>query len=606
MSHTLMRLLSLTEVWVGALGLAAFLTLFWVLRGAPPGQAVAPEEDEDAPRGGYRDRVVAAVCVGMMLILAGGYLAATRGILWSMPAFALGFGTVLTLVAVNQRYRHGSPSLRRTVDLSTAALNAALFAGVLVVVNVIAFRYGGRALDLTREGSYSLSSQTVRQLEALSRPVTFTTFFGRSRLAAQQLDRVRQLLELYKAANPAMVRLEHVDPDLDLARYEALLQRAPEVKVTQGGGVVIEYGEEKTAERAVVRNADLFDIPRAPRFDPSVDRFESTFKGEDAITNALIRLHESKRPRVVFTTGHGEPSVEVIEGDRAGLGIWKSRLTATGVSVATVQLLTEEIPEDTSLVVIVGPKTPFRPEEAARLKAYSDRGKPLLLLIGETASSGLEALLRGLDVEVGKGLIIEPTNNYRGRVDSLLVGVTGQRHPILESLNGQVLFFYHAAPLKVLTGSQPNAPGSPVVATPLLRSSPQSWVETDLTASRVQRDPNDEAGPVPIGVAVNDRPRPGETELGTPRLVVLSSRNMADNPFLSDSTFAPANLDLLMNSVSWLRQTPENLGISPKTHVSLTLTAEPVVRARLILVPTVMAVLLIVTLGVATYLARRA
>jgi len=49
MSQALLRFLSLGEVWVGVLGLAAFLALFWVLRGAPVGQAVRPEEDEEAP-----------------------------------------------------------------------------------------------------------------------------------------------------------------------------------------------------------------------------------------------------------------------------------------------------------------------------------------------------------------------------------------------------------------------------------------------------------------------------------------------------------------------------------------------------------------------------
>src|SRR5262245_52887970 len=239
MSQALLHFLSSGAFWVGGLGLAAFLSLFWVLRGAPLGQAVVSEEDEEAPRGGYRDRVVAAVCLGLLLILAGGYLAVTRGVAWSVPAFALGFGTVLTLVLINRKYRHGSPTLRRTLDVSSAALNAALVAGVLVVGNVIAFRYGGRALDMTREHAYSLSPQSVNLLRTLKRPVTFVTFFGRSAGAVQHYERVRDLLDLYKAVNPEMVRIESVDPYRDLARYEELVKRVPEVgvDVSQGGGV---------------------------------------------------------------------------------------------------------------------------------------------------------------------------------------------------------------------------------------------------------------------------------------------------------------------------------------------------------------------------------
>ena len=602
MSEALLKFLSLTEVWVGALGLAAFLALFWVLRGAPVGQAVYAEEDEDAPRGGYRDRVVAAVSVGLLLIGAGAYLALTRGVAWSLPAFVLGFGTVFGLVLINQRYRHGSPTLRRTVDVSTAALNASLFAGILIVVNVIAFRYGGRALDMTRERAYSLSSLTLNQLATLKRPVTFTTFYGRSGVAVQQRDRVVQLLELYKAANPRQVRLESVDPFRDLPRYEALVKKVPAVDVTQGGGVVVEYGEGESAETEVVRNTDLFELPRAARFDPDAEKFESAFKGEDAVTTALIRLRESKKSKVVFTTGHGEPSVDDMETGRSGLGLWKSRLTATGSEVVTVNLLTEDVPDGTTLLVVAGPKNPFKAEEAARLKAFADRKGPILLLISDVESTGLEEFLKGFQLELGRGFIVEPRMNYKGNPAAVLVPVVNPRHPILEPLNNEVLLFHRAAPLKILNTGAPSQNTVATLPLALLKTSPQSWAEPDLKTVRGQKDPSDEAGPLNVGIAVADRPPPGEPRLGTPRLVVFSGRYLADNAVIQ---FAPANLDLVMNAVNWLRGKAELQGIGPKTHVALTLTADPVVRARLVLVPTVMAVLMIVTFGVATYLARR-
>ncbi len=163
----------------------------WALRGAPIGQAAADEDEaEDAPGAGYRDRVVAAIVGGLLLVLAGAYLALTGRLAWSLPAFALGFGIVLTLIAVNRRYRHGSPSLRRTIELANSALTASLIAGILIVVNVLAFRYGGRAIDFTRERTFTLSSLTANQLKSLKRPVTFTVFFGDSPRSVRQLDRV--------------------------------------------------------------------------------------------------------------------------------------------------------------------------------------------------------------------------------------------------------------------------------------------------------------------------------------------------------------------------------------------------------------------------------
>src|SRR4051794_27425351 len=198
MAGRMMAFLSRTEVWVGALALAAFLVLFWTLRGAPPGQATREEDEgEDAPGAGYRDRVVAAMVAGLLLVLAGGRLALLGRLAWSLPVFALGFGIVLTLIAVNRRYRYGSPSLRRTIEVANLALSAALVAGILIVANVLIFRYSARPIDFTREHAFTLSSLTVNQLRSLKRHLTFTVFFGEGARSVQQLDRVRQMLDLY-------------------------------------------------------------------------------------------------------------------------------------------------------------------------------------------------------------------------------------------------------------------------------------------------------------------------------------------------------------------------------------------------------------------------
>ncbi len=601
----MLPLLQSTWAWIIGLGLAAFLALFWVLRGAPIGQSVTQETDQDAPRGGYRDRVIAAMCLGLLLIVLGGYLAVTQGVPWSLPAFALGFATVIALLAINQRYRHGSPTMRRTVELSTTLLNAALFGGILIVVNVIAYRYGGKAIDMTHEGAYTLESLTVTQLKSLKTPVTFTTFFGRSAVASQEFDRVQQLLELYKTANPDRVRLEHINPFQDLGRYEALVKKVPEIEIAQGGGVIVEYGDGEAAERIVVRNADLFERPRAARFDPSAERFETVFKGEDALTSALIRLREGKKPRIVFLTGHGEGPLDDLSNS-PGLGIWKARLIGTGFEVLSLNLLTQDIPEDAALVVVVGPKTPYKPDEITRLKAYSDQKSPLLMLLGDTEETGLETYLKDFGVDLGKGIVLEPLQNYRNP-QVVVVPITGQSHELLESLNNQVVLMARPAPLTLAgTGrdsKEQTIAATSVVTTALLKTTAQAWSEPDLSVKRPQRDPKSPTGPFTVGVVANDRPAKGESAPGKPRLVLFSSRYMGDNGMVQVPT---ANLDLLMNSVNWLRGRPDLKGIAPRTHQALALTADPAMRARLIMVPTVMAVLLIVTLGLSTYFLRRA
>ena len=59
-----------------------------------------------------------------------------------------------------------------------------------------------------------------------------------------------------------------------------------------------------------------------------------------------------------------------------------------------------------------------------------------------------------------------------------------------------------------------------------------------------------------------------------------------------------------MNAVFWLKGRPE-LGIAPKTHESLVFSADPGLQFRLVMVPTFMAVVIIIGLGPTTYVAGR-
>jgi hypothetical protein len=141
-----------------------------------------------------------------------------------------------------------------------------------------------------------------------------------------------------------------------------------------------------------------------------------------------------------------------------------------------------------------------------------------------------------------------------------------------------------------------------LVPTAILRTSKDSWAETQLPVRRLERDDKDIPGPLTVAVVVAERPEPGSGRPGKPRLVVVSSRLVGDNFFVD---VEPTNLDLLTNAIHWLRGRSELGGIAPKTHTALTLAVDPILRTRLVLVPTVMAILFILGLGITTYAARR-
>ena len=377
----------------------------------------------------------------------------------------------------------------------------------------------------------------------------------------------------------------------------------------------MELGEGTPAEFVVVRSQELFHPVGGDAARAGLDRFESAFTGEDEITSALIRLREGKKSKVAFTTGHGERSTADLNPGGAGIGNWKARLTKVGCEVIDLNLIQDAIPEDLSLLIVVGPKSPFKPEELLKLQAYAIEGRPILLVMGNTESSGLEELLKSFNLEIGKGLLIDPKLNYnrnpagwsspRSTVgpstrSSMRWGPTERcscpvRHRFMCSGQGRA------------RGRRRNAVNREMVPSVLVRGSNFGWAETDLKNQPLRFDPNvDERGPVTVGVAVTHRGSPNAAKASethdSPRLVLFSSSAMADNIF---QEIEPTNLDLLMNAASWLRDRPDTLGLAAKTHVALTLTADPVLQWRLILVPTVTSMLVIIGMGIIVFIARR-
>jgi hypothetical protein len=156
-----------------------------------------------------------------------------------------------------------------------------------------------------------------------------------------------------------------------------------------------------------------------------------------------------------------------------------------------------------------------------------------------------------------------------------------------------------ASPLYVV-GTKPLKPGTSrpevnpgMVIAPFLRTAPSSQVVNGAAS------PGEAQGPFIVGAAVTERGDPATGVKSRPRMVALSSGDMATNYFY------PTNSDVLMNAIQWLRGRTESVGLEPKVHTSTLFVADPNLRFRLHVIPTIVSFVLIIGLGVTTYLARR-
>lgn len=480
----------------------------------------------------------------------------------------------------------------RTGALGAGVLLAAALVGM---VNYLGWKYHAR-LDWTASQLYSLSEKTENVLAGLDRDVAVTVFI---QPGDELYEPTRELLARYEAASPRVgVRW------LDAARNPVEAQRVAEEYDVKTASVVFASGND----RQVVRRDDLADFDYSGLQMGRQPEIRG-YKGERLFTAALIDLAEARRPKVLFTTGHGEHRLDDLSP--SGLGEAQQILRDDNFELEEwASLGAAEVPAGTDLVVVAGPTSTFLPPELEVLSAYLDRGGRLLVLLDpvisptgrpEVIDTGLEEWLAGWGVEVGRDIVVDPSNPlpFFG-AETLFVTDFGSQ-PVTRSVREGGL-----AVLVSLARSVSAGPASEDLrVTELLKTTAEGWGETDLTDPR--RDDGDLAGPVPLGVAVEGKAAasaaggleaddegdgeiasgepaapsgeegvtegtPAAGEAPPPRLVVFGDSDFATDRLLGANV---ANGVLLTDTLNWLVERETLLGIPAKEpeRVRLSLTA---------------------------------
>lgn len=479
----------------------------------------------------------------------------------------------------------------RTTYRFTLAAAVALGLGILALVNWLGARHY-RRLDWTSSGLYSLSEKTEKVLGELKTPVTVTVFMTEG---TPLYTETQELLKRYKAKSP-LLTVETLDPTRNRARAEALVK---DFGVT-GASVVFKAGERKK-HVGTDALAEL-DYSRA-RFggEPSV----KSFKGEQEFTSALLSVTQTKTPKVVFTTGHGERKTEGRERD----GFFSVAETLRRDNCAVAEwgsLASPEVPAGTDLVVVAGPRSAFTEPEAAALLRYLQGGGRALLFLdaelapGATASMaplGLGPVLTAFGVRLDDSVVVDPKARVPLMGPDTFFASTFRPHAVSRLLEGSAVVFSLARSV----GLAETLPQT-VAGTVLVETTPDGWGETDLPRLevKVEKDDKDVKGPVPVAVAVETKAEPGK-DGPRGRLVVFGDADFASNGLFANA----ANSYFVGGAANWAMEREALVSIPPKStdQVSVTLTRGDI--GGITLVSVVVLPLLAIALGVGIYFKRR-
>jgi len=301
---------------------------------------------------------------------------------------------------------------------------------------------------------------------------------------------------------------------------------------------------------------------------------EGAFRGEEAVTSALIEVTEDKPAVCYVTKGHGELGIEDASPVR-GMSLLSRQLRSRNFEVRTTDLATVgEVPRDAAMVLVPGPVTPFSATENDRLRRYlQERNGRVLVLLDPGRNHGLEPVLSEWAIFAPDAELQEPDPARRTTDGDVgLLRLEAKEHPLTKPLREQNLPLV-AARLRPARFDEGSAPDSTLGVWQLVFSSDAAWGETDPARRPPRFDADrDQSGPVCV-VAAAERATGIRQGVGGDggRLVVVGTSEIAANSRLDRG----GNRAFLTQAAAWLSDRERAVSLPARTggEYQLTVTA---------------------------------
>src|SRR6266513_2222537 len=434
---------------------------------------------------------------------------------------------------------------------------------VVAMVNSFAFKHYKR-WDFSRDQKYALSDKTKRFLDTLKSKMRITVFFSPGTPITADLQ---NLLTEYQYAGKGKIDVEQIDPERSLSRAKELFDKYK--VVTDESLLVLDYdGRNKT-----VKASEMADIDQSGMASGEGPRV-AAFKGEQAITSAMIDLVEGKKKTLGYVLGHKEPPLT--EG--SAISVLKTSIKNENIQFKELNLLDlDAIPEDVKTVMIIGPQYDFSDREMRLLRNFWDKqGRILLLLDPAAKTPKLGAFVNELGVKVNDDRLMV---FLRTGIQELALTRDVQARflgdsPITKRLADVRALFLGGTSSLTLEPDRVRAANTRLE--PLIQAEKGYFAETDYNTdnqAKLQADAKrDNNTPITIGAAIEKGGSADErVQVNSSRLVVVSNATFVqDNAITQDQQ----SLDFISGSVNWLLSREQLIGIAPKIPRPLTFTLD--------------------------------
>ncbi len=474
-------------------------------------------------------------------------------------------------------------------------------------VNWFGFRHYKR-WDVSRDQKYALSDKTKRFLDTIKGKVRITVFFAPTTPITTD---VANLLTEYQYAAKGKIDIENIDPQRSLSRAKELFDKYK--VVSDESLLVIDYdGRNKTVKASEMAEVDAsgMAVGEPPRV--------TVFKGEQAITSAMIDLVEGKKNTIGYVTGHKEPSIsdpsplammQQTQQARSPISILKTFIENENIKFQELNLFNEpQIPADIKTVMIVGPQYDLSDREMKMLRDFWDKqGRILLLLDPSAKTPKLTAFLNELGVKINDDRLMAFVRT--GIEELALIRDVYARFlgnsPITKRLADVRAVFFGGTSSITLESDRVRA--ASIQVQPLIQAEKGYFAEKDYNTTdqnKLQNDAKNQGeAPLTIGASIEKGGSADErVQMNSSRMALVSNATFVQDNALTQDQQA---LDFVSGCANWLLSREQLIGIAPKVPKTLTFTLDEASMRGLRWIVLVFIPLIFAVLGTVVWWQRR-
>ena len=249
-------------------------------------------------------------------------------------------------IFASSKFKHGGMATAFTAGFIVIVIL------INVVVSILGERFPSLNIDLTAQSVNTLSEDSIEVVDSVSRPTTITILAPEDSIeqlsyAGMSYSQVANIAERMAERN-SNITVQYVDIDAN----PAFASQYPDDQLATGSVIV-----ETDLRHRVLSISDLFSV--SSNYQTGESAYYSQVDG--ALASAVNQANSEELPVIAFATGHGE-MMETSSLERL--------LSTNNFEPVTFNMLTDEIPEDTQVIVIGAPSTDYTVEEIAKLDAF--------------------------------------------------------------------------------------------------------------------------------------------------------------------------------------------------------------------------------------------